>query len=192
MEKIILDYKSALMISRIECFPLEYFVGGKELNGVMYFLPSRALKDYHNLRCKKNRYKDILNLCLNVAKSFNLGLYFVTFTLDDKYIKNDKKTILRKIKGVLKEIGFFKYILNEDYGRTTQRLHFHCILFTFSNVSIIKNLYTYGYCDIANIDVSKCIHNIGNYLAKFEKHAYKNTIKLVYSRFNYNHLSYLR
>ena len=190
MKKIILDYKSALMISRIESFPLEYFVGGKELDGVMYFLPSSYLKDYHNLKCKKNRYKDIVSLCLEVSKCFNLGVYFITFTLDDKYIINDKKTIIRKIKGVLKQIGYFKYIINEDYGRNTERLHYHCLLFTYSNVIAIKKLYDYGFVDIANIDINKCIDNISSYLAKFEKHAYKNTIKLIYSRFNYKHLSY--
>lgn len=190
MNKIVLDYKSALMISRIECFPLEYFVGGKELNGVTYFLPSSYLKDYHNLKCKKNRYKDIVSLCLEVSKCFNLGVYFITFTLNDKYILNDKKTIIRKIKGVLKQVGYFKYILNEDYGRNTKRLHYHCLLFTNSNVSLIKNLYNYGFVDFANISVNDFVLNVGSYLAKFEKHSYKNTIKLIYSRFNYKHLSY--
>ena len=189
INKVIFNsYKDAFLLSLLNNIPVEYFIGGYELNGIMYFLPNSILRDKHNLENKKYHYKQVVYNCLEISKYAGLKCYFITFTLNDICINYDKKRIIKHIRDNLKKLSYYKFILNEDYGRSTSRLHYHCLLFTRSNINNLK--YNYGFFDIKEININKSIENISSYLAKFEKHAYKNTIKLIYSRFNYKHLFY--
>ena len=56
-------------------------------------------------------------------------IWFCTFTFSDKYINKSERTKRDLIKSVLNTHDF-KYILNIDYGKNTQRQHFHCIIAT--------------------------------------------------------------
>lgn len=56
-------------------------------------------------------------------------IWFCTFTFSNKYINKSERTKRDIIKAVLNTHDF-KYILNIDYGKSTQRQHFHCILAT--------------------------------------------------------------
>lgn len=54
-------------------------------------------------------------------------IWFCTFTFNNNYINKCERTKRDLIKSVLNTHDF-KYILNIDYGKNTQRQHFHCII----------------------------------------------------------------
>lgn len=56
-------------------------------------------------------------------------VWFCTFTFDNYYIDKSDRTKRDLIKRVLNSHDFI-YILNIDYGKTTEREHYHCILGT--------------------------------------------------------------
>ena len=62
-------------------------------------------------------------------------IWFCTFTFDNNYINKSERTKRDLIKKYLNTHDF-KYILNIDYGKQTQRQHFHCILATNQDIDI--------------------------------------------------------
>lgn len=108
--------------------------------------------------------------------------YFITFTIAPKYYDLKYNTYIRKIKEALG--GASGWVLNSDYGKTNDRLHFHCVA-TFNSqldYSTLNNIYKYGTIDF------KLIYNanekaIREYLNKTFNHAVKQTAgKIHYSR----------
>ena len=71
-------------------------------------------------------------------------IWFCTFTFSDKYINKSERTKRDLIKSVLNTHDF-KYILNIDYGKQTQRQHFHCILAT--DIDMDVNQYFHNFYD---------------------------------------------
>ena len=55
-------------------------------------------------------------------------VYFVTFTFDDKRLNQKEETRRKLIKKTLEQINGAKWILNIDYGKKTEREHYHCIV----------------------------------------------------------------
>ena len=62
-------------------------------------------------------------------------IWFCTFTFDDHYITKSTRTKRDLIKSVIDQKDF-KYILNIDYGKTTEREHYHCILATNEDLDL--------------------------------------------------------
>lgn len=71
----------------------------------------------------------------------NKYVWFCTFTMNDNYINKSDRTKRDKLKSVLYTHDF-KIILNVDYGKKTERQHFHCILGT--NIDMDVNQYFQG------------------------------------------------
>lgn len=108
--------------------------------------------------------------------------YFITFTIAPKNYGLKYNTYLRKIKEALG--GASGWVLNSDYGKTNERLHFHCIA-TFKHqldYNILNNIYKYGsvnYKPIYNTNEKA----LREYLNKTFNHAIKHTAgKIHYSR----------
>ncbi len=75
-------------------------------------------------------------------------IYFITFTLSDKYINLKENTIERKIKEALGSAS--SWIVNRDYGKKNNRLHYHGLV-AYEQELIYKDLisiYRYGSIDI--------------------------------------------
>ena len=75
-------------------------------------------------------------------------IYFITFTLSDKYINLKENTIERKIKEALGSAS--SWIVNRDYGKKNNRLHYHSLV-AYEQELIYKDLisiYRYGSIDI--------------------------------------------
>lgn len=114
-------------------------------------------------------------------------IWFVTFTFSDDYINKSERTKRDKIKSSLNNYDF-KYILNIDYGKSTMRQHFHCIVATNENLDLheyfSKNykggfsksiLCKNGYDDF--VKLSKYIDKLVNHCLK----ATTNKQRLVYN-----------
>ena len=112
----------------------------------------------------------------------NEHTYFITFTIAPKYYDLNYNTYLRKIKEAL--AGASGWVVNSDYGKTNERLHFHCVATFVSQLdyNTLNNIYKYGTIDF------KPIYNtnekaLREYLNKTFNHAVKQTAgKIHYSR----------
>ena len=114
-------------------------------------------------------------------------IWFCTFTFSDNYINKCERTKRDLIKSVLNTHDF-KYILNIDYGKNTQRQHFHCILATDIDMDInqyFQNYYNGGYS--LSIQCKKGIDDLTRltkYIDKLVNHCIKATTRrqrLVYN-----------
>lgn len=101
--------------------------------------------------------------------------YFITFTIAPKNYGLKYSTYLRKIKEALG--GASGWVVNSDYGKTNERLHFHCVA-TFNSqldYNTLNAIYKYGTIDF------KPIYNanekaLREYLNKTFNHAVKQTV----------------
>lgn len=114
-------------------------------------------------------------------------IWFCTFTFSDKYINKSERTKRDLIKSVLNTHDF-KYILNIDYGKNTQRQHFHCILASDIDMDVnqyFQNYYLGGYS--LSIQCKKGIDDLTRltkYIDKLVNHCIKATTRrqrLVYN-----------
>lgn len=121
-------------------------------------------------------------------------IWFCTFTFSDKYINKSERTKRDLIKSVLNTHDF-KYILNIDYGKQTQRQHFHCILATNTDMDInqyFQNFYDGGFS--LSIQCKKGVDDLSRltkYINKLVNHCIKATTRrqrLVYNFKGYDNL----
>lgn len=114
-------------------------------------------------------------------------IWFCTFTFNNNYIDKCERTKRDLIKSVINTHDF-KYILNIDYGKNTQRQHFHCII--ASNIDMDVNqymqcFYTGGYS--LSIQCKKGLDDLTRltkYIDKLVNHCIKATTnrqRLVYN-----------
>lgn len=123
----------------------------------------------HNLLCKRNRIRKHLKEWKNI--------YFITLTINDKKINNNKITYERKIKEIFKK---HNYIANEDYGKTTKRLHYHVLTEDDIDLTNWKYGYTSKFKCRTSIEDNK---RLSSYLTKLSNHGIKKGAgKLIYGR----------
>lgn len=150
-------------------------------------LPFEINKDFERLLnariAKVGRIKKRL---LYLLMRYNY-IWFCTFTFNDNYINKCERTKRDLIKDVLNKYDF-KYILNIDYGKQTQRQHFHCILATNFDLDINKLFqqnYNGGFC--LSIQCKKGLNDfqrLTKYIDKLVNHCIKATTnkqRLVYN-----------
>ena len=108
--------------------------------------------------------------------------YFITFTIAPEYYDLKYNTYLRKIKEAL--AGASGWVVNSDYGKINERLHFHAVA-TFElqlDYNILNAIYKYGsinFKPIYNTDEK----SLREYLNKTFNHTIKQTAgKIHYSR----------
>lgn len=106
-------------------------------------------------------------------------IWFCTFTFDNYYIDRSDRTKRDLIKSVINTHDF-KYILNIDYGKTTEREHYHCII--ASNIDFDVNQYIQEYypCHCLAIQCKKGENDfkkLSKYINKLTNHCIKATTK---------------
>lgn len=144
--------------------------------------------------CKVSRIKRRLIFLLSRYKY----IWFCTFTFSNKYINKSDRTKRNLIKSVINTHDF-KYILNIDYGKTTEREHYHCIIATnldFDVNQFFQNYYLGGFSlsIICKTDFSD-FKRLSKYINKLTNHCIKATTKrqrLVYNFKGYDNLSPVR
>lgn len=119
-------------------------------------------------------------------------LYFITFTFNDYYVQLCDRSRKDLIKSALYSFcPDIKYICNIDYGKTTERLHYHCIVATNDTGDLDNHLRLNYPCFTftERIRISKNdIKNTSKYINKLSNHATKESTKN--SRVLYNFKGY--
>lgn len=118
--------------------------------------------------------------------------YFCTFTFDDINIKKCDRTKRDMIKNVLLAYSDdIKIILNIDFGKQTEREHFHAIVSTNRNDNFNKYIQSNypNFCLAEEIKVNSVgIKKLSKYINKLSNHATKESTKR--SRLYYNFKGY--
>ena len=150
-------------------------------------LPFEYNKDYEKLlNARIQKVGRIKKRLLYLLLRYDY-VWFCTFTFSDKYINKSERTKRDLIKQFLNTHDF-KYILNIDYGKTTQRQHFHCILATNIDMDVnqfFQTFYKGGYS--LSIPCKKGVDDLTRltkYIDKLVNHCIKATTKkqrLVYN-----------
>lgn len=150
-------------------------------------LPFEYNKDYEKLlNARIQKVGRIKKRLLYLLLRYDY-VWFCTFTFSDKYINKSERTKRDIIKAYLNTHDF-KYILNIDYGKTTNRQHFHCILATNIDMDVnqfFQSFYKGGFS--LSIPCKKGVDDLTRltkYIDKLVNHCIKATTKkqrLVYN-----------
>lgn len=106
-------------------------------------------------------------------------IWFCTFTFSDDYINKSDRTKRDLIKEVIKTHDF-KYILNIDYGKKTEREHYHCIIATDINFDVNQYFQSHYPCFSKSILCKKGREDfarLSKYINKLTNHCIKATTK---------------
>lgn len=104
--------------------------------------------------------------------------YFFTYTLNDKSIDLDEKQHIKKIKATLPKAT--SYMINNDYGTQTDRLHYHAIAsFNYKYDTTLLQKYQYGYTSIKEIK-EKNAKQLYEYILKLSNHAIKKAVAKIW------------
>lgn len=106
-------------------------------------------------------------------------IWFCTFTFDNHYINKSDRTKRDLIKSVIKTHDF-KYMLNIDYGKTTEREHYHCIIGSNINFDVNQYMQDNYPCFCLAIECKKGegdFVRLSKYINKLTNHCIKATTK---------------
>lgn len=141
-------------------------------------LPFEYIKDYEKLlNARIQKVGRIKKRLLYLLLRYNY-IWFCTFTFSDRYINKCERTKRDLIKQFLNTHDF-KYILNIDYGKSTHRQHFHCILATNIDMDVnqfFQSFYKGGYS--LSIPCKKGVDDLTRltkYIDKLVNHCIKAT-----------------
>lgn len=163
----------------------------KLLNDLIIYNKKRVFSFRNHLPFEYNQdYEKLLNARIQKVGRIKKRLlylllrydyvWFCTFTFSDKYINKSERTKRDIIKQIINTHDF-KYILNIDYGKTTQRQHFHCILATNIDMDVnqfFQSFYKGGYS--LSIPCKKGVNDLTRltkYIDKLVNHCIKATTK---------------
>lgn len=144
-------------------------------NGV-YFEENKDFEKLLNARyCKVSRIKKRLVYLLSRCDY----VWFCTFTFDNHYINKTDRTKRDLIKSVINTHDF-KYMLNIDYGKKTEREHYHCVLGTDINFNVNQYFQAHYPCHCLAIQCKKGredFSRLSKYINKLTNHCIKATTK---------------
>lgn len=165
-------------------YDIEYLHDVIEYNQKKYFAFKNGFDFEINVdfeRTLKARYQK----CSRIKKRFIYLLtrcdyiWFCTFTFDNYYISKSDRTKRDLIKSVLNTHDF-KYIVNIDYGKQTEREHYHCIIGTDINFNVNQFIQSYYPCHCLAIQCKKGRNDfkrLSKYINKLTNHCIKATTK---------------
>lgn len=116
-------------------------------------------------------------------------IYFVTFTFDDKLINRCDRTKRDLIKSSLLSFDeHIKFILNIDYGKKTEREHYHCICAT-NNGSCLGTHLNNTYPSFTKTELchkkSSDLKRLSKYINKLTNHSLKDSTRNKRIYFNF-------
>lgn len=152
-----------------------------------------VIKRKNNRRNKRYRtrekYKELYQISYNFK---NANIVFGTITLNDYYLGLEESTYIRYINNWLKK-HFLYVILNKDFGKETEREHYHFIGLTTERIEkkgkksrkgyemfeLIEKDYKLGFePTLLKIDLKKNdLNKTTNYLLKLNNHSNKVTTR---------------
>ena len=139
------------------------------------------------LTAKQQQIKRLYSRIITMLQKGNV--IFLTFTFNDKtMLKTNQKTRLRYVKHYLNKYAC-NYVLNIDYGKITQREHYHAIAKPKYKEFVFDKWTKYGFLKGEIIGHIKRYKNINKSLddiaERLTNHATKDTTrhnKIIYSR----------
>lgn len=130
------------------------------------------------LKARYNKVARIKRRLIYLFSRYNY-IWFCTFTFNDNYINKSSRTKRDLIKKCISQSDF-KYILNIDYGKRTEREHYHCILATNKDINI-NDLFQSQYPSFSLSILCKNGLNdfkrLSKYINKLVNHCVKATTK---------------
>lgn len=171
----------------------------EELNNYSNFKDILSEEDFERMiktkrnrqqkRCRtKNKFREIIALKNSLV--CDTELVFGTLTLDDEHLQLKENTYIREIHRWLKK-HFYYSILNKDFGKKTEREHYHFIALTNEELEDTGKKSKKGYKiyelkdkdyklgfepDICKVDLNKNdMSQTTNYLLKLNNHSNKIT-----------------
>lgn len=169
----------------------------KTLSDIIKYNHERYIAFQNNLPFEKNtEYEKVLSARYQKVSRIKRRLlfllshykyvWFCTFTFSDKYINKCDRTKRDLIKSVLNTHDF-KYILNIDYGKRTEREHYHCVLATDIDMDVNQYFQSFYPCHCLAILCKSGLTDfkrLSKYINKLTNHCIKATTKrqrLVYN-----------
>lgn len=153
---------------------IDYIAYKKLLDRVGFDDIKRCERLLHNRYVRKSRIYKMIDWMLQNGKV----CYFCTFTLDENHVNCDLKYLRKVLTQSLISLETW-YVGNVDYGDTTNRLHFHCIVME-NEIHINKQslVWPFGFYDIKVINITDYVaERLGSYIFKLTNHATKETTK---------------
>ena len=134
--------------------------------------PQKAIKN--TIRSHEKQHTNVRKRITRIIEQEHS--YFITFTLNDKHLKLKERTHYKKITEALAKVSVIDYIVNNDYGSTNNRLHYHGVV-CFNcqlDYTILQGIYQYGTLDIRKI-IKKDVKSLSEYIQKLSNHATKKS-----------------
>lgn len=166
------DYDIGLLTNIIE-YNHQRFISN--LNGEYFELNPEYEKILKARYAKVSRIKSRLIYLLTRCDY----IWFCTFTFSNEYINKSDRTKRDLIKDVIKTHDF-KYMLNIDYGKKTEREHYHCIIGTDINFDVNQFFQSHYPCHCLAIPCKKGredFSRLSKYINKLTNHCIKATTK---------------
>lgn len=135
-----------------------------------------CVRMYNAISKRKSRvFKKMLYWFYYISKNDDKNLIFGTLTFrDDVLLSTSKETRRRYIARFL-NTNTLHYVANIDYGKTTDREHYHFIALVDHNIE--KDKWRYGFSLFNKIKKNTSLRNRKNYLMKITNHTYKDSTK---------------
>ena len=166
------DYDISLLTEIIDYNHRRYIAN---LNGE-YFATNPEYEKY--LKARYSKVSRIKKRLIYLLTRYDY-IWFCTFTFSDKYINKSDRTKRDLIKQVINTHDF-KFILNIDYGKKTEREHYHCIIATDINFDVNQYFQSHYPCYCLAIPCKKGKKDfvrLSKYINKLTNHCIKATTK---------------
>ena len=133
-------------------------------------------KIYNCISRRKSRvFKKLIYWFYYTSKYTDKFLMFGTLTFTDEVLEKTSKETRRRYVARFLNDNTLHYVANIDYGKTTNREHYHFI--ALLDQKIDKKLWTYGFTWFSKIKKNTSLRNRKNYLLKLTNHTYKDSTK---------------
>lgn len=137
---------------------------------------SEALKMRENRKNKTHRLKERMTYWA-MNRHYSVQIHFVTFTLTNKTLEaTTQDTRIQSIRRLLSTFTL-DYWGNVDYGKTTQREHYHFVVVTEKGVNVeleLEKITEKGFICVEPVgDEYSDIGSLSNYTDKLSLHALK-------------------
>lgn len=145
-----------------------------------------AKKNNVNRKNRVVRFRQLIDKMIDITMvESSYQVYFTTITFRDDVLDNTTELTRRRyISRLLKPLSYY-YIANIDYGKTTEREHYHAVVLIkdSNNIDfIVPNDYGFTSCELVRTRDSI---QLAKYMTKIKNHAFKksaNERKILYAR----------
>lgn len=139
--------------------------------------PNNIQKAIDNSRKSEERYRSRIKQRVETMLT-QPYCYFFTYTLSNESIELPQELHIKKIKATLPQATF--YMINNDYGTQTERLHYHALASFIHEYDTTKlDKYQLGYTSVKPIK-DKNAKSLYEYILKLSNHTTKRSVAKIW------------